>query len=366
MDTTVINVTSRMDIYTRYTWPELLMVHRPPAIIVDRSLTPIFYIIGILGNILCAKIWLEKRMRKNNSSAIYLATLSITDLFFLLLHILLELRYAWGILSLDFPILCEGYFLIYFVATYLSPLLVLAFTVERYIAVCHPFQKEKYCTTSRAVKVVCALVTFCTLLSCIQAYIWMYSAGRCVIRPEVMLGGDQSLWVIWTWASEILTFFIVPCLILIFNVLVLREVRRMSQSGRTMLPGQSTHSGGGGSSATTVMLLSVSFYVIFTTLPASVVYCVQIPDGDPYMSDEEIKQDLVWQKYFDYLTVRKIVEEICLSHYACNIILYIITGTQFRESLLDTFGFLHCGKKDNKYSEVNHRPDNTCTYQTKV
>ncbi|KAK2168211.1 hypothetical protein LSH36_19g04006 [Paralvinella palmiformis] len=359
------NSTSFPDIYTRYSWPELLMLHRPAAILVDRSLTPIFYAIGITGNSLSAKIWLERPMRRNNSSAVYLATLSITDLFFLLLHIILELNYAWGIQTLDYPGLCEGYFLVYFVATYLSPILVLAFTIERYIAVCHPFQKERFCTTRRAFKVVVVLVTFSVLLSCIQAYLWSYDAatGRCEIRREVVRGGEYSLWSIWTWVSEILSFFVVPFLILVFNVLVLREVRRLSQAGCTMLPGQT----GSGSAATTAMLLSVSFYVILTTIPASVVYSLQIQDGDPYLSDEQIRNDPVWQRYFDFLTVRKVVEEICLSHYACNIVLYMITGTQFRKAFAETFSNFRCGEKAGDYSEVNnHRPNNSVTYQTKV
>ena len=359
------NSTSLEDVYTRYTLPELLMVHRPAAILVDRSLTPIFYVIGITGNALSAKIWIDKPMRRNNSSAIYLATLSITDLLFLLLHILLELNYAWDIQTLDYPVLCEGYFLVYFVATYLSPILVLAFTIERYIAVCHPFKKEKYCTPSRALKVVVSLVTFSVMLSCIQAYLWSYNhaAGRCEVRAEVVRGGEYSLWSIWTWVSEILSFFLVPFLILVFNVLVLREVRRLSQTGCTMLPGQT----GSGSAATTAMLLSVSFYVILTTIPASVVYSLQIPDGDPHLSDAQIRADPLWQKYFDFLTVRKIVEEVCLSHYACNFLLYLITGSQFRKAAAQTLSGFRRTEKSGKYSEVyNHRPSNSSTYQTKV
>jgi len=43
---------------------------------------------------------------------------------------------------------------LYFLPQYLSQLLVLAFTVDRYIVVCHPLVRQIYCRPSRAVKVL--------------------------------------------------------------------------------------------------------------------------------------------------------------------------------------------------------------------
>jgi len=79
-------------------------------------------------------------MRRNNSSAIYLATLSVNDTLFLLLHLLQELQYAWGERTVDYPVVCELYAFVYLVTQYLAPMLVLGFTVERFIAVCYPYQ----------------------------------------------------------------------------------------------------------------------------------------------------------------------------------------------------------------------------------
>jgi len=79
-------------------------------------------------------------MRRNNSSAVYLATLSVNDTLFLLLHVLQELQYAWQQRTVDYPIICETYAFIYIVTQYLAPMLVLGFTVERFIAVCYPYQ----------------------------------------------------------------------------------------------------------------------------------------------------------------------------------------------------------------------------------
>jgi len=63
-------------------------VHNPTALLLDRAITPVWYIVGIIGNTLSACVWLQRRMWSSNSSAVYLATISIADLIFLLLHIL--------------------------------------------------------------------------------------------------------------------------------------------------------------------------------------------------------------------------------------------------------------------------------------
>jgi len=63
----------------------------------------VWYAVGIVGNVLSAIIWLQRRMLRNNSSAVYLATLSINDTLFLLLHILLDLDQAWPLLLSNTP-----------------------------------------------------------------------------------------------------------------------------------------------------------------------------------------------------------------------------------------------------------------------
>lgn len=62
--------------------------HRLEPVQVDRVVTPVWYVIGCLGNTLAAVVWMQRRMRTNNSSAVYLVALSIADLLFLLLHMI--------------------------------------------------------------------------------------------------------------------------------------------------------------------------------------------------------------------------------------------------------------------------------------
>lgn len=344
---------------TNHDYDDILQRYCGLALKIDRYVTPIWYIIGVSGNIISSKIWLERRMRRNNSSAIYLAALSINDTLFLVLHMLLELKYAWFYRTVDYPVICEAYALIYIVTNYLAPTLVLGFTIERFIAVCYPYQKMKYCTSERAWKVVLGLTCICFLLGGIQPFFWEYHAEKktCEVVEEHL-----NAWANWSWATEMLIFLVVPIVILIINILVLREIRKMSGPTKPMMhntsvrnhvanskPSTSSSTGSNRHAsatdgqppascvaATNVLLLSVSFYVICTTLPATIVYVLAsiFPEGDFCMEFEAMGVDPQWVRHFGYVLFRKIVDEFCLSHYACNVVLYTITGKMFRQSVV--------------------------------
>jgi len=80
-------------------------------------------------------------------------------------QLLYELQTKWNILLLQRPVLCETFPIIFLTTQYLSPLLVLGFTVERYISVCHPFQRERFCTTRRALLTIVGLTVMLFMLS---------------------------------------------------------------------------------------------------------------------------------------------------------------------------------------------------------
>ena len=363
------------NIFLVHSWNDFLALHCPVALYVERYVTPVWYVIGVVGNVIAASVWMDRRMRKSNSSAVYLATLSVTDLLFLLLHVLHYVKFAWGIRTFSYPAMCEIYFMVFLVAQYLSPLLVLGFTVERYIAVCHPFRKEEMCTPGRAGRVVAGLVITTLLLASMQAYFWTFNevTMECALRPDAMRGGDMSIWALWTWVTEMLVFLAVPLVILMFNVCVIREVRRLSHVGQTVLAGQAK-SDSGNSAVTTVMLLSVSFFTIFTTLPATVVYALApvFHEGNAHMTDTQLSKDTIWQHYLMYQSARKIVEEVCMSHYACNFFLYMINGAHFRYLVVEKLRFrLVCGRcartTRREYSQISLKSlDNQVTCQAKV
>lgn len=331
------------DDVTPHSSAQALSVAAPTAMLIDRIITPIWYIIGIVGNPITMKIWLSKRMRESNSSAIYIGSIAIVHFIFIWLHLLLELHLAWDVATYNKPTSCEIFNFLYITPQYLAPLLILGFTTERYIAVCLPFKKERFCTVRRACIVVFLLTLFSLCLGAVQTYIWTYNTERnlCYFRP-----GARRFYVIWTWISEMLIFALVPLAVLVFNILVIREIKRLTRRASFRLH-RDNRKMGTANQTSTVTLLTVSFYLICTLLPATIVYTMQsvIPTGDHTIRLEKWAADPKWQKYLTYFTIRKIVEEICFSNYACYVFIYYITGSYFRKEVHKILCFKLCEPK---------------------
>ena len=217
-------------------------------------------------------------------------------------------------------------------------------------------------------KVVAGMIVGCCLLGSIQPYLWAYNpaTGRCAVRPNA-----ETLWEYWSWTTELIVFLLVPVLIFVFNVLVMCEVCRISGSGpevaspppaaavlhrssaearQSSVPSVAAPK----NAATNAMLLTVSFYVIITTLPATLVYVLAnvFPEVRPAFHgacaaaaadgatatatsapDDDDDDVATWRRYVAYQTVKNVVNEICLSHYACNFFFYVATGREFRAAL---------------------------------
>ena len=113
-----------------YVSMEVFYQHQLPSVMaLNRYFTIVWYVIGFPGNFLALAVWIQPRMR--HSSGCYLAALAAADFLFLVLHFVFELQTSWDTSVLDRPGLCEAFPVVFYSTQYLSPLLVLAFTVER-------------------------------------------------------------------------------------------------------------------------------------------------------------------------------------------------------------------------------------------
>ncbi|XP_053406131.1 proteinase-activated receptor 1-like isoform X2 [Mercenaria mercenaria] len=287
---------------------------------VDKIISPILYVFGFPGNVLAIIVWLQPRMR--HSSGTYLAALGFVDLIFMVIHVMFEIYKVWGVQMFDAPGICELLPIVYMATQYLSPLLVLGFTVERFIGVQFPSKRQIYCTISRARIASCALALVALGIGSMQGYIYKYNSEHdfCGIRESAVRGGHSSLWSIWTWITEMLVFMCVPLLILLFNVLIIKQIRRLAEVEKSY---------GAKAQTTTFSLLVVSFYFIVTTFPVSIVYAIRY-----YYVPSDGTVAAVPQQEAKYMLAKTIIEEIGTTHHACKFYIFLITEQAFRREFL--------------------------------
>lgn len=118
---------------------------------------PFIILLGFVGNLLSCVVFLNTHL-KMRSSSYYLAALATADFGFLvaLLCVWLNNAIGWRVFNKDGW--CEILVYISAVCSSLSVWLIVAFTVERFIAVQYPLHRPHMCTIARAKTIVLALV----------------------------------------------------------------------------------------------------------------------------------------------------------------------------------------------------------------
>jgi growth hormone secretagogue receptor/G protein-coupled receptor 139 len=279
------------------------------------------FAVGIPGNLLAFLVWIRPRMQ--NSSGVYLAALSLVHLVFLHLYLILIVEIYWGIRLLSFPVICEVFPIFSYFFQYMDPLLVSAFSVERYISICHPLKRLYFCTQKKAIIVTIILGLLSAFLSAIHGYFWSYEDGGCFIRDEVLVGDEHSLFVIWAYITEIFSFFVLPLFIMIVNIRLLYYI---SYERHNDIGASEIHNTAKMSSVHTIVLLYVSLVFILSTFPVSVMYVLNF-----YF---RTKQGCT---YILFSVGKIMIETVGQIHFAVNIFIYITTGTVFRSETKSLF-----------------------------
>lgn len=117
--------------------------------------TPAIVLTGSVGNILSVLVFFKTKLRKLSSSY-YLAALGISDTCFLLLSFMSWLNFIDVTLTQE-NVFCQLTTFLSGVCSFLSVWFVVAFTVERFIAVLYPLKRQTMCTVRRAKMVLCGL-----------------------------------------------------------------------------------------------------------------------------------------------------------------------------------------------------------------
>ncbi|RTG84471.1 uncharacterized protein DC041_0003128 [Schistosoma bovis] len=216
-----------LEIYT--TWIDFAKHFVPTALFVDRYVTIIYYILGFPGNFISLIIWSNKKMIKENSAAVYLAALSLNDIIVLIFALNRDLSRVWQIREYLLPGSCEIQNILSPAVQYASPLFVLAFTIERWLAICKPFYIDRICSSKRAIY-ICIIIIISTIIVCSgYAYIFITETNTCSKRHINPL-------IISVYLSCLEGVFagVVPLLVLIFNCLVIKELAKVHHANKQL------------------------------------------------------------------------------------------------------------------------------------
>jgi len=139
-----------LDRYLEYRVHKLLLLYVPP----------IFFVVGLIGNLLSAIILTRPPMR-SISTYRYLTVLSFTDSLVLTIGLL---RMWLGQLIVGFDVLdrwtwaCKLVNVVGYTVSNFSVWLIVAVTAERFVAVCYPLMAPSVCSRRRSTRIIFAVL----------------------------------------------------------------------------------------------------------------------------------------------------------------------------------------------------------------
>ncbi|XP_063979270.1 uncharacterized protein LOC135163615 [Diachasmimorpha longicaudata] len=192
---------------------------------------PTIIVLGLVGNLLSCIVFSNTHL-KMRSSSYYLAALAITDFTFLnvLLLVWLNSELDWRVFNAHGW--CQILVYISAVCSSLSVWLIVAFTVERFIAIQYPLHRPQMCTISRAKTIVCSLIVssmICHSYALVAAGVVENSQGTpyCDLKHEYM----DIMKVIST-IDSIASLMVPIILIVVMNTMIMRNLLKFSRRFR--------------------------------------------------------------------------------------------------------------------------------------
>ncbi|XP_076287848.1 pyrokinin-1 receptor [Lasioglossum baleicum] len=324
----------------------------------------VIFFTGLIGNVsTCVVIARNKSM--HTATNYYLFSLAVSDLLLLLSGLPQEMYYIWS----RFPyVFGEAFCIIQGFAAETSAnatvLTITAFTVERYVAICHPIISHTMSKLSRAVKFVIVIWVLALCLAVPQAIqfgiVYEYSNGSAIL--DTARCSVKSILIEHAFQISTMLFFVVPMTIItVLYILIgiqLRRSRRLTATvKRNHLSTGLTHcdSGRGKSAAQRnvihmLVAVVVAFFICWAPFHAQRLLAVyaQSTNAEPEDALVIVYTILTYVSgIFYYLST------------TVNPVLYNIMSNKFREAFKSMLSN-HCGRKSvprqPTYSSLSRYP----------
>ncbi|XP_028156642.1 thyrotropin-releasing hormone receptor-like [Ostrinia furnacalis] len=290
--------------------------------------TPMLVLLGLLGNGMCVSVFFTSKLRLQSTSQ-YLSALAISDSVFLV-QLLPPWLNALGITGVFHePGFCQVFVYTSYVTSCLSAWLVVAFTVERFVAVLYPLRRNAVCTVARARHVIASIVLASLLINLPVLRFATPTTNDCNIDYNYLEHAARFN-IIDTGVS-----FTLPLLVIVvLNSWIMAGVWRLERA-RTQLVKAERPAGRRvarvvgcprSQNRITRMLLIVSSVFVVLNLPA---YTMRILAYALHMTTN------------DYSGRWSALQQVAIlffnSNFGINFVLYCLSGQNFRRALLQTF-----------------------------
>ncbi|ODM90068.1 FMRFamide receptor [Orchesella cincta] len=257
---------------------------------VQMVFVPIVVIIGVIGNGVAICIFRSKSMR--SSTNIYLTGLAVSDLLYLLFSFSIYKKFQsiWAYWEYTpFGLWLTDCF------SSTSVWLTVSFTIERYIAVCHPMKRKAYCTEKRATWISIAVYVACFVLTGSTSFEW---EAVIYALKNTELGSNETYRKFYNWFATLAFFYNTATYACSFKL--------STDSNETRI---------------TVLLVLVVMLFLICQLPTAVVLIyTSIPDYHPSLKEKNI-----------LLGLGNIFNLLVAVNAASNFLLYTAFSYRFRQ-----------------------------------
>ncbi|XP_012141144.1 pyrokinin-1 receptor [Megachile rotundata] len=290
------------------------------------------FVTGTIGNIsTCIVIARNKSM--HTATNYYLFSLAVSDLLLLVCGLPAEIFLVWY----KYPyIFGEGFCVLRGLAaetsTNASVLTITAFTVERYVAICHPFLSQTMSKLTRAVKWI--LVIWLVALSFALLPALQFGVIQHKNNPSLVMCTVKRILLQHSFELSTFLFFVVPMsLITVLYVLIGLKLRKSNMMKRSQeREGSCRHHTGRSSRRVLKMLVAVVIAFFICWAPFHVQRLIAIYGTN---SEDHITSNSKWIEFL-YLLMTYISGVLYYMSTTINPILYNIMSNKFRVAFMET------------------------------
>ncbi|XP_078575011.1 putative G-protein coupled receptor 139 [Branchiostoma floridae x Branchiostoma japonicum] len=297
--------------------------------------------IGIPGNVLSVVVMVSPRLRKAPFS-LYLASLAAADTVFLLTSVGLQIFHDHELIHAS-DVYCKLTKFLVRSSGYLSAWITTAFTVERYIAVCHPMRRSALCSMQTTKRVLLGLAIVICSVSCLEFWAQVERNNMCEFR-------DPETWLNITIYDMAAGRLIPTAAVGVLNTIIATTVLRKKQDRRSLsVAVVETEKR---QQQITIVLFTVSTTFFVLTVPQSVVVVYDLASR----TMDDIDELTFFRKQVIAFTLGLMFK----LNFAINFILYSLTGRRFREVVVDVL--CRCVRTQYEVEDLQMNPVNTAVF----